>query len=198
MKDNFFDNTETADSLFDDLATPLKRFEDDTTETDETPEDENSENDGLFEEDNADESPERIKRLNELGAKGIVKVLDIGVANLSSHLAYCDDVSRYRADEDALSDLTEVVSEAMPGKELKMPLWLQILIYALVAFVPVILLALADRRENKEVFEEKERIRKLEQQIKTLKLQNKKNELEDSLTNGKNADAEPDNGTRED
>lgn len=182
MNENFFDNTETADSLFDDLATPLKQFEEDTPDDEpaEEPEPEEA-NDELLDDEQENQSPERLKRLNELGAKGIVKMMDIGVANLSANIAYSDDVSKYRADEDALNDLSEVMAEAMPGQELKMPLWLQIVIYAVIAFLPVVLLAFADRRENKELFEEREQIRKLEKQIQALKLQNKKIELEKNL-----------------
>lgn len=132
------------------------------------------------------EEKKRTGRLNELGAKGIVKVVDIGFANFASYLACTEDTLKYRADEDAIEDLTAVVSEAIPsasGTELKIPLWAQIIIYTLIAFLPILFTAISDRRKNKDMQVYKKEIRRLKREKRILEMQKEQSKLENEMIN---------------
>jgi len=182
--------SDTEKNLYDDLLTPLKEY--DTDEPIEEPEIENSDdqnNQTEQTEENTSEQKKRFQRLNSLGAKGIVKAVDIGNANLCSWLACNNDATIYRAEPEAINDLIEVVSEAIPkkvGENLKIPIWAQILIYTLIAFLPVVFAALSDRRKNKEIAQQKKEIRKLKQQMRLMQMQKQVSQMQEDFNQNNN------------
>lgn len=169
----------TAEKEFEDsLLTPLLEHETESNDYDYTIEDVDEKKEPTKEE------KKRTGRLNELGAKGIVKVVDIGFANFASYLACTEDTLKYRADEECIEDLIAVVSEAIPtasGSELKIPLWVQIIIYTLIAFLPVFFTAISDRRKNKDLQTYQKQIRRLKREKRILEMQKEQSELEKKM-----------------
>ena len=164
--DNFFDNDNTAanenEDILSKLATPLKEieependgFDDDDGGGGEQPEKPDGNEPDQGEPEETKELKKRFQRLNKQGAKGIVKLLDLGNANLCRKLSYSDNVEQFRADKEDLEDLQEVIKEILPkknGEELKIPVWVQLIIYILLAFAPAIIMALTERGDNKEL-----------------------------------------------
>ena len=138
--------------------------------------------DNLFEDEQSEPTAEikkNNKRLSKLGSKGIVKMLDLGNANLARKISFSESALEYRADTEALEDLTEVIEEIIPtkpGKDLNIPLWLQLLIFTLLAFLPTLFAAWSDRDENrakKENKKLKKERKKLKKQIENSKLKAK-------------------------
>lgn len=131
------------------------------------------------------EEKKRFKKLNTLGAKGITRVVDIGIANFANYVAMSEDPSVYRADEEDLVNFTEIVEEVIPdaadGSGLKIPLWLQLILFFVIAFVPVIFKAFSDRTKNKVLIQQKREIRKLRFEMKALKYKQEKQLLEKEL-----------------
>jgi len=152
---------------------------------DEIPEDENETN-STAEKSPADTAAEkkRFGRLNKLGAKSITKGADIAFANIARKIAFADSALSYRADVEALEDLSEVLEEVLPkkpGQELAIPIWVQLLLYFAIAFLPVMFAALGDRSENKQLRREEVEIRRLKKQRKIAKMQLKNKELQTKL-----------------
>jgi hypothetical protein len=152
---------------------------------DEIPEDEN-ETDSTAEKSPVDTAAEkkRFGRLNKLGAKSITKGADIAFANIARKIAFADSALSYRADVEALEDLSEVLEEVLPkkpGQELAIPIWVQLLLYFAIAFLPVMFAALGDRSENKQLRREEVEIRRLKKQRKIAKMQLKNKELQTKL-----------------
>jgi len=152
---------------------------------DEIPEDEN-ETDSTAEKSPVDTAVEkkRFGRLNKLGAKSITKGADIAFANIARKIAFADSALSYRADVESLEDLSEVLEEVLPkkpGQELAIPIWVQLLLYFAIAFLPVMFAALGDRSENKQLRREEVEIRRLKKQRKIAKMQLKNKELQTKL-----------------
>jgi len=197
--DDSFDSNDLDDDVIAQLSSPLEEI----TENDEDFDDEEPDD---LQETKPEETPEetkerkkRISRLSKLGAKSIVKGLDIGNANLCRLIAYSDSALEYRADPEAIEDLTELVDEMIPtkpGQDLKIPLWLQAIIYILIAFLPVLITALSDRRENKQMKEYKNKLKKLKKDNKLLKkqieIEEKRKELDDMNKQSEHTDQETD------
>jgi len=199
MYEDFYENnnTETQEeenyenSGLNDLAAPLEEIE----------EPEYFEEESKFPETYEDEEPnkeeikaekKRFTRLNKLGAKGIVKMLDIGNATLCHKISYSESALEYRADPEAIEDLSEVIEEIIPkkpGKGLKIPLWLQLIIFTLLAFLPSIFTAFGDRSQNRELKEEKEALKKLKKEKKVLKKKLEKMKLEKELAEAINGES---------
>lgn len=168
------------DSKIQDLLTPLKEVEETIDDDFENPIEEEIETDPEIEK----EEKKRVKRFSKLGAKGIVKGLDLGNANLCRKLSYSDSALEYRADPEALEDLTEIVEEILPkkkGKDLNIPIWLQLIIFILIAFLPTIFTALSDRTDNKENKKLKEEMKKIKREKKRIKKEMQKLKLEKEL-----------------
>ncbi|GEM_PF-5598525 len=126
----------------------------------------------------------RFAKLSKLGAKSIVKVVDLGNAALANKIAFGDDATIYRADPEALEDLTEVIEEIIPkkaGEALAIPLWVQLILYVAIAFLPVLFSALSDRKENKILKAEKSEKRRLKMEKKLIKMQLENKELAEKL-----------------
>jgi len=167
--DNFFDNNNTDfnntdfnanDDILSKLSTPLKAIQEpeiDDYDDDGIDKGEGSGNDSAEDTVTIEEKQEqkkRFKRLNKLGSKGIVKALDLGNANLCKKIAMSDDATQYRAEKEDIDDLQEVLEEILPnkgGEKLNIPVWVQVVIYILIAFLPSIILAFSDRTDNREV-----------------------------------------------
>ena len=188
MIENYFDTPNTTESaneseyddLLNEIQEPLKHSDEyEPTETEGAPEE-------------AAPSPEvqkeqkkRFSRLNKLGAKGIVKAVDISAANIARKIAFADSAEPYRADPEALEDLTEILEEIIPsdsvGEKLKIPVWLQLLIYVLIAFLPVMLTALSDRKDNRYIKEHEKELKLLKKEKKILKMQLQREALKKEL-----------------
>jgi hypothetical protein len=164
--DNFFDKDKESpgdnDDILSKLSTPLQEIEEpddygfDDGDEGKGGDDPEKSNGGETNQDETEkgELKKRFQRLNKQGAKGIVKILDLGNANLCRKLSYSDDAEQFRADKDDLEDLQEVLQEILPNKggdKLSIPVWVQLIIYILLAFAPAIITALTERGDNKEL-----------------------------------------------
>jgi len=180
MLDSFYNDSQNESTEIDDLLTDvsdvLKPTDDNVPEVLETIEETPIDN-------------KRNNRLSKTGAKGIVKALDLGAANLARKIALADSATPYRADPEALEDLTEVVKEILPqkaGQALAIPIWLQLLLFTLIAFLPVIITAISDRKQNRTEKEEAAEIAHLKRERKIMKSQLKNKQLAEKLNEADN------------
>jgi len=168
-----------------DLLTPLKEVDESSYDNENLDYDnEELENEELKNKNETKEDKKRFNKLSKLGAKGIVTGLDIGNANLCRKIGHSETAEEYRADSEAIDDLIDVVEELIPkkdGKNLSIPLWLQLIIFILIAFLPTIFAAFSDRSSNKELKEEKKKKKKLKQKNKQLKQEIERRKLENEL-----------------
>jgi len=131
------------------------------------------------------EEKKRFDKINSLGAKGLTRAVDLGIANFAGWIAKTDEIDDYRADQEDLENFQEVLTEIIPkpksGSEIKIPLWVQLLLFFAIAFVPIMFTAFSDKRKNEQIIEHKEQIRKLEYEMEVLKFQKEKQELENEI-----------------
>ena len=167
----------TEQDLLNEYREPLKEFD--------QPEPENTDEKSiihLFEEPKIDtEDLKRIGKLNKVSAKGIVKLIDGAVSFGACQIAQSDEIDKYAADEDALDDLSGCIDEMLPKSKTFIPTWGQVVIFALLAFLPVFLMAFSDRKKNKALQAERAKNRSLKMKNRELKHILEGKELEKSI-----------------
>jgi len=196
---NNSENTITIEESENNLYDRLLQKKDTTTEIIETETDselqlQSTDSDKVY----STEEKKRFKKLNTLGANGLVTVIDIGVANFANYVAMSNDASQFRANDEDLENLKELIEEVIPkpksGAELKIPLWVQLLMFFAIAFVPILFKAFNDREQNRLIAEQKKQLRKVKFQMRALKMEKEKLLLEQELMKNK-AEFEKQNNT---
>jgi hypothetical protein len=165
-----YHNSESSEEInnfsFDIFKEPVEEFQEPEKEI----EDEiiyNQELNGLENDDQEEDiSPQKRRARAKKNARNYVKMASTGFASLAA--AYADaDSEEFLIDEDEQSDIADPLSDVIYERQIiDLPPGWMVVIFALIAFFPMIIKAINLRKDNKALKEAESKIIELKEKVK--------------------------------